>query len=132
MKKKRMDEKELEMLDREIDLLKRGSLKNMDHPNVLKIYEFLNDKDTCMLITEIIEGGELFDEFAERSQFPEDEVAQIMKTILGCINYCHAKGIVHRDLKPENVMLDNEKSNYSKLKIIDFGLSKHFEKDSQP
>ena len=87
-----------------------------------------------MLITELIEGGDLFDEFSKEGQLPEDQVRDIMKTVFGCINYCHQRGTVHRDLKPENIMLELPKEgdvqNFYQLKIIDFGLSKHFEKEA--
>jgi calcium-dependent protein kinase len=98
-------------------------LKKMDHPNVLRIYEYFIDKESVYLITEICRGGELFDKIVEVEFFTEPEAAKLMKQILRAVNYIHSKGIAHRDIKPENFLFDDKNSD-SDLKIIDFGLSK--------
>jgi calcium-dependent protein kinase len=46
------------------------------------------------------------------------------------LNYCHDQGVAHRDLKPENFLFLN-KENDSPIKLIDFGLSIKFYKDSE-
>lgn len=46
----------------------------------------------------------------------------ILRQLLSCINYCHARSIVHRDIKPENILLESNK-DFSQVKIIDFGIS---------
>ena len=103
----------------------------MDHPNCMKIYYTAQDHKYCLIFTEVMEGGELFDEFVNRvvnrGKFGEDDAAYLLKNVLGCINYCHGLGIAHRDLKPENIMLEKHKK-LENIKIIDFGLAKHFEK----
>jgi calcium-dependent protein kinase len=58
----------------EIDILKK-----LDHPNIVKIYEFYEDKDNFYLITEFIEGGELFDRITKKKFFNEKEAACVMK-----------------------------------------------------
>lgn len=58
----------------------------------------------------------------QKKKFNESDCIEIMKRILGAVNYCHIRGIVHRDLKPENVLLDGgDCENYSSLKLVDFG-----------
>jgi len=59
--------------------------------------------------------------------FTEKEAAAIFKQIMSAICYCHSQQICHRDLKPENLLFLNS-SDDSPLKVIDFGLSKIFEK----
>jgi len=54
----------------------------------------------------------------------------IMKQILSALNYCHQHGIVHRDIKAENVLF-NSKNIEAPIKIIDFGISIKFEKDTK-
>ena len=51
-----------------------------------------------------------------------------MRTLFKCMTYCHSLGIMHRDLKPENILLEENKDEYSAIKLIDFGASVKFEK----
>ena len=80
-------------------------LKQLDHPNIVKLYEFYQDRLNFYIITEYIEGGELFDKINKVKHFSEVEAAQMMKQLLSCVVYCHKRNIVHRDLKPENLLL---------------------------
>jgi calcium-dependent protein kinase len=123
LRKNLLDEKEMDMLKNEISIL-----KDMDHPNIVKMYEFLEDEKRIYIVTEICKGGELFDEILNRSKFDEKDGAIVMKQLLSAINYCHKKNIVHRDLKPENMLLEQDK-DLEKLKIVDFGTSLSFDPD---
>jgi len=117
LRKNLLDPKEMEMLKNEITIL-----KDLDHPNIVKMYEFLEDEKRIYIVTEICKGGELFDEILNRSKFDENDAAIVMKQLLSAINYCHSKKIVHRDLKPENMLLEQDK-DLEKIKIVDFGTS---------
>lgn len=121
LRKNLLDEKEMDMLKNEISIL-----KDMDHPNIVKMYEFLEDEKRIYIVTEICKGGELFDEILNRSKFDEKDAAVVMRQLLSAINYCHKKSIVHRDLKPENILLEQDK-DLEKLKIVDFGTSLTFD-----
>lgn len=123
LRKNLLDEKEMDMLKNEIAIL-----KDMDHPNIVKMYEFLEDEKRIYIVTEICKGGELFDEILNRSKFDEKDGAIVMKQLLSAINYCHKKNIVHRDLKPENMLLEQDK-DLEKLKIVDFGTSLTFDSE---
>jgi len=112
-----MDDDEKRMLFNEINIL-----KEIDHPNIIKMYEFFEDDKRYYLVTEICKGGELFDEILQRGKFTERDAAVLMKQVLSCINYCHQANIVHRDLKPENILLEANKE-FDQIKIIDFGTS---------
>jgi calcium-dependent protein kinase len=105
LRKSGMDQDEKRMLFNEINIL-----KEIDHPNVVRMYEFFEDDKRFYLIQEICKGGELFDEIIARGKFSEQDAAVIIKQILSCINYCHTNKIVHRDLKPENVLLEQSKA----------------------
>merc|ERR1711957_352881 len=74
---------------------------------------------------ELYGGGELFDEIVKRKKFREADAAAALYQILSGISYMHELGVVHRDLKPENVLIENKQTMH--LRIIDFGLSTHFE-----
>ncbi|PHJ18561.1 calcium-dependent protein kinase cdpk3 [Cystoisospora suis] len=101
-------------------------LKQLDHPNIMKLYEFFEDKRNYYLVMEVYRGGELFDEIILRQKFSEVDAAVIMKQVLSGTTYLHKHSIVHRDLKPENLLLES-KSKDALIKIVDFGLSAHFE-----
>jgi calcium-dependent protein kinase len=96
-------------------------LKNLTHPNILKLYEVFEEKQYIYLVTECCEGGELFDEILSRGKFEEKDAANIIKQLLSAIAYCHNQRVCHRDLKPENVLIDNKDKNT--IKLIDFGTS---------
>lgn len=64
-------------------------LKNIDHPNIIKMYEFFEDDKRFYIVTEICKGGELFDEVAKKGKFTERDTAVLMKQVLACLNYCH-------------------------------------------
>jgi len=100
-------------------------LKNLDHPNIMKIIEFYQDETKVYIVTEFYEGGELLDRLAKQNLFTETQAANIMKQIFSAVNYCHKNKIVHRDLKPENIVYETIKED-SILKIIDFGTSQFF------
>ena len=100
-------------------------LKQLDHPNIIKIFEFYEDEAYFYIVSELCTGGELFDRIAYEARLSEPEAACIMKQIFSAVFYCHRNKIVHRDLKPENILYLDESSD-SPLKIIDFGTSKVF------
>lgn len=82
------------------------------------------------MITEYMEGGELFDQVVAKKHLSEYISAKIIKQVLYAINYCHQKKIVHRDLKPENLLLV-KKDCLENIKVIDFGLSRTFSTDKK-
>ena len=108
----------------EIDIL-----RTLDHPNILKIFEFYSSKESYSLVTELCNGGELFQEIIDNGPFNENYSAYVMFQIFSAINYCHGMKIVHRDLKPENILIvDRNENGLPRIKIADFGTSKMFEK----
>lgn len=100
-------------------------LRTLDHPNVLKLYEFYQDEKNYYLITELCSGGELFDRIINNGSFSEAQAAEYMRQILSVLAYCHDRNIVHRDLKPENFLLDTAEID-ANLKVIDFGTAQFF------
>ena len=105
-------------------------LKELDHPNILRLIEMFTDEKHYYIITEICRGGELLDEIQAWGNFIEEDAAELMRHLLGTVNYCHQKGIVHRDLKPENILLEESK-DLNSIKVIDFGLAQCIEKDGE-
>jgi calcium-dependent protein kinase len=54
-------------------------LKTIDHPNIVKIYEYFEDSKRFYIVQDSIEGGELFDEIIKRGHFSEKDAAVLMK-----------------------------------------------------
>lgn len=104
-------------------------LKKLVHPNIMQIYEFYEDKKNFQIITELCEGGELFDMIVQKGSFNEDEAAWVMKQLFSAVNYIHTNSICHRDIKPENILLDTKKDNI--IKIIDWGTARFFDKSKK-
>ena len=102
-------------LDNEINVLKQ-----LDHPNIVRINEFFEDLRRLYIVMEYCKGGELFSEIMKRGKVTENHSASIMKQIFLTLEYLHNKGIVHRDIKSENILLE-DKHDILNIKIIDFG-----------
>ena len=111
----------------EIDILKK-----LDHPNIVKIYEFYDTKKNYFIITEYCKHGELYSYI--KYSYTETQLAVLFYQVFSGLCYLHDNHILHRDLKLENIMISEiEKdlsSNYDFfwIKIIDFGTAKIFKK----
>lgn len=95
-------------------------MKDLDYPNIVKIFEFFEDSQFIYIVMEFIKGGSLLAGIIKQKRFSEETAATIVRQLLSTLNYCHMNEVVHRDVKPENIMLE-EKSGYDMIKIIDFG-----------
>jgi len=116
---KNQSEEELQLLQREIDILKK-----LHHQNIIALKEVYDEKETIYLVMELVQGGELFDQIVSRGTYSESDAANIVRQILDAVAYMHDNGIAHRDLKPENLLCSGDENNT--IKVTDFGLSKDF------
>ena len=97
-------------------------LKLLDHPNIIRVFEFFEDEWYYYIVMEHCGGGELFDEILKQKQFSEFEAAHIVRQVFSCIAYLHSINVIHRDIKPENLLLE-EKNDVFNIKLIDFGIA---------
>lgn len=102
---------ERESIYREINILSQ-----LDHPNIIKIYEYFISKKCIYIVTEIACGRDLFEIVSEGSGQDEKFCLWVMRKLVSSVAYLHRLGVCHRDLKPENILISKET-----LKIIDFG-----------
>lgn len=94
------------------------------HANVMTLYDFFENEEFYYLITEHIQGGDLFDYLKARDfSLTETRVKEIVSQLLQALSYIQSFGVIHRDIKLENIMMStNEESAVPRL--IDFGLSR--------
>jgi calcium-dependent protein kinase len=102
-------------------------MKCLDHPHIVKIYEFFDHSSALYIVMEYLEGEPLFDYLIRHSPtITEKMVAEIMHQILSAIYFMHLNGIVHRDIKSENIIF-----NGKNITVIDFGTSKIMTSESR-
>lgn len=80
-------------------------LRQINHPNVIKLFEVYENDLYIHLVIEHLKGGALFTHLQNKGLFSEQDAARAIKYVLEALVYCHARNIVHRDLKPENLIL---------------------------
>ena len=102
-------------------------LASLNHPNIAAIYGLEESGGTFALAMELVEGLTLSDRVAA-GPVPLDEALEIAGQIAKALEAAHERGIVHRDLKPANVKV----TPGGTVKVLDFGLAKVFEGESQP
>jgi calcium-dependent protein kinase len=118
---KKIPKKEMKSQDMSKVWTEMKILKQLDHPNIIKTYEYFQDELHFYIVTDYCEGGELFDRIISKHQFSENSACKVVKQILSAICYCHKKNLVHRDLKPENIIFDKASDVCDEIKVIDFG-----------
>uniref|UniRef100_A0A915Q0W2 Protein kinase domain-containing protein n=1 Tax=Setaria digitata TaxID=48799 RepID=A0A915Q0W2_9BILA len=105
-------------IEREIDVLRAIG----GYEYTIKLFDVYETASDVILVLELVSGGELFDYVSTKECLDEAEAAAFIQQILFAIKHLHDNHVVHLDIKPENVML--KKRGESKIKLIDFGLSR--------
>ena len=95
-------------------------LEKLNHPFIAKLKFAFQDEQKLYLVTEFMQGGELYFHLKRNSYFKEKAVKFYTSQILLAIEYLHNNGYIYRDLKPENILIDKD----GNVKLTDFGLSK--------
>ncbi|CAF0740912.1 unnamed protein product [Brachionus calyciflorus] len=101
-------------------------LKKLDHPNVVKLIEVLDDpnQDYLCLVFELVEKGNVIEIPCDNPLSEEDAWKYFRDLVLG-VEYLHYQKIIHRDIKPSNLLLGDD----DHIKIADFGVSNEFDGD---
>jgi serine/threonine protein kinase len=94
---------------------------NFNHPNILKVKNFIPADNTGYMISEYIDGKTLIESLKPYGAFPsEEKFRHAMEPILSAVSYVHEKQILHRDISPDNIMIDS----FGKTTLVDFGAAK--------
>nr|XP_010310578.1 PREDICTED: myosin light chain kinase 3-like [Balearica regulorum gibbericeps] len=100
-------------------------MNQLNHVNLIQLYDAFESKNDIVLVMEYVEGGELFDRIIdENCNLTEMDTILFVKHICEGIQYMHQMYILHLDLKPENILCVNRAAN--QIKIIDFGLARRY------
>ncbi|BGP44180.1 Calcium/calmodulin-dependent protein kinase type I [Rhodotorula kratochvilovae] len=77
----------------EISVLKSIS---QGHKNIVTLWDYFETQNNLYLVTDLCQGGELFDRICAKSYFLEEDAAKLVRTVMGAVDYLHSHGIVHR------------------------------------
>ena len=89
-------------ITREINIM-----KNLDHPHIIKLYEFYKDAENYYLVNEFCTEGDLSEKMNKLKFLPEPIVKILMAQIFSAVLYLNNRGIIHGDLKLENILVDS-------------------------
>lgn len=93
----------------------------LEHPNIVKVYDYIETSNELIIVMEFIDGKSLDKLLKEEiAPLPYNEAINLFYQILDGIDYAHRKGIIHRDIKPSNILIKNDGT----IKITDFGIAK--------
>jgi serine/threonine protein kinase len=96
-------------------------LMNLNHPNIVLLYDAFHHNGCPILILEYCPRGTLEDEVKATAGhgLPIPRFNSIAEQLLNALSFCHARGIAHRDIKPSNILIDQ----YGRPKLTDFGIA---------
>ena len=90
------------------------------HPNVVNIFNYIDDGKDVFIVMEYVNGQTLDQKLKNEGTISEDEAINISIPVLEALEFMHSNGVVHRDIKPSNIMI----SNTGLVKVTDFGIAK--------
>ena len=97
-----------------------AALARLEHPNVVRLYDVLEDRGQTVLVMELVEGEALDTRLAGGPQ-TWDEARKLCAPVAAALAHAHARGVVHRDLTPANVLVER---GSGRLVVTDFGLAR--------
>lgn len=106
-------------------------MKKLNHPNLVSLLEVLDDptEDSLYMVMEMCKKGPVMRVGLEEraDPYPDQVCRYYFRDLVLGIEYLHAQGVVHRDIKPDNCLVTED----NVLKVVDFGVSEMFSKDSE-
>ncbi|XP_075588996.1 calcium/calmodulin-dependent protein kinase II isoform X4 [Dermatophagoides farinae] len=114
---KKLSSRDFQKLEREARICRK-----LNHPNIVRLHDSIQEEGFHYLIFDLVTGGELFEDIVAREYYSEADASHCIQQILESVNHCHMNNVVHRDLKPENLLLAS-KAKGAAVKLADFGLA---------
>ncbi|XP_074104521.1 calcium/calmodulin-dependent protein kinase II isoform X13 [Cotesia typhae] len=122
---KKLSQRDFQKLEREARICRK-----LQHPNIVRLHESIQEEHCHYLVFDLVTGGELFEDIVAREFYSEADASHCIQQILESVHHCHHNGIVHRDLKPENLLLAS-KAKGAAVKLADFGLAIELQGEAQ-
>ncbi len=97
-----------------------SAIATLNHPGIVRLYDFDVDRDRLFMVTEFVNGRSLESWIQEMGPFRLELALDIFQQVLAAVQAAHESGVVHRDLKPQNILI----STQGKVKVLDFGVAK--------
>lgn len=97
----------------------------LSHPNVVDVYDVIQDGDTLFLVMELLQGETLREFLRQKARPPLHELISVMLGAMSGVAAAHSQGVIHRDLKPDNIFLVHVPGLPQPIaKVLDFGIAK--------
>ncbi len=93
---------------------------NLNHPNIVAIYDWGQTDGTYFIVMEYVKGQTLREKLAKEGQLDSNEIAEYSSDAASALAYAHQHGVVHRDIKPGNILITEN----GKVKVTDFGIAR--------
>ena len=100
--------------------LEAKSVGQLEHPNIVTLYDAGETNGVFYLAMQFIQGETLRDRITRQRWFSLGEIQQFLRQICSALDYAHRHGVIHRDIKPSNIMISSE----GLVKLTDFGIAK--------
>lgn len=94
-------------------------MKDLDHPNIVRIVEVLMSTENLYIVMDYVSGGELYAKITRGGKLSDTECRRYVHQLCSALNYCHSRNVCHRDIKPENILLDV----HDNVLLADFGFA---------
>ena len=102
-------------------------LQDYQHPNVIKVFDFIEHDYLLAIVMELVQGPSLVQYLAKwRGRMPLGEVRALFGGVLTAVGAGHRQGIIHRDLKPDNILVSGDGDARRPI-VVDFGIAKILE-----
>lgn len=97
------------------------------HTNIVRVFEVAEEPDgSAAIVMELLDGESLGARLEREGTLSLGQAAAILGRVASALRAAHAAGIVHRDLKPDNVFLTIEPDGSVGVRVLDFGIAKHY------
>jgi serine/threonine-protein kinase len=93
---------------------------NLNHPNIVNIYDWGNEGDIYYIVMEYVEGRSLSDLLRREGKLLPERAAEIAAEIAAALQFAHRRNLVHRDIKPHNIII----TPTGQVKVMDFGIAR--------